>query len=92
MKKFCYARNTLLFLGFYAHIFVASVFSQHSTNEVKKLGAEASSIRFQVGSSDGLSSLKTRWHFCLSGYTWVQIAKCLLGQDKEDALPGRFRG
>lgn len=33
-----------------------------------------------------------RWHFCLSGYTWVQIAKCLLGQEKEDALPGQFRG
>lgn len=48
VKKFCYASHTLLFLGFYAIIFVASVFFQHSTNEVKKLGAETSSIRFQV--------------------------------------------
>lgn len=36
--------------------------------------------------------MKDEVAFLPSGYTWVQIAKCLLGQEKEDVLPGQFRG
>lgn len=63
-------------------------FFQHSTHEVRKLGAETSSVRFWVGSSDGLS-LKMRWHFCFPGYKHIQVGECLLGQ--ENMLLGQFR-
>lgn len=70
----CSASYTLLILGFYHFIFCGQgIFFQHSTNEVKKLGAETSSVRFRVGLSDG-RLLKMRWHFCFSCYTHIQTA------------------
>lgn len=60
------------------------IFSQHTTNSVKKLGAGTSAVGFGVALSS--SWLKLRWHLCFSCYTHCTECKCLLGQERETTL------
>lgn len=60
------------------------IFSQPTTNSVKKLGAGTSAVGF--GAALSSSQLKLRWHLCFSRYTHCTECKRLLGRERETTL------